>query len=116
MGDTKNKTQWIFPSRIAKAGSVKRVNNAHDEILKGAAKDGIKFNFVIYDFRHTFATRMAQNGIDLATLAAILGHNSLRILERYVTPTDEHKRAAMDRYDQTLVANQQRKAASERQQ
>lgn len=62
----------------------------------------MSFPFVLYDLRHTFATRMAQAGIDLATLAAILGHNSLRIVQKYVHPTAEHKREAMQRYDLTL--------------
>jgi site-specific recombinase XerD len=42
---------------------------------------------------------MAEEGIDLATLAKILGHNSIRIVERYVHPTDEHKKSAMVRYE-----------------
>jgi hypothetical protein len=42
---------------------------------------------------------MAEEGIDLATLAKILGHNSIRIVERYVHPTDEHKKNAMVRYE-----------------
>jgi integrase len=67
--------------------------------LEQAKKDGIELEFVLYDFRHTFATRMAEEGIDLATLAKILGHNSIRIVERYVHPTDEHKKSAMVRYE-----------------
>ena len=54
---------------------------------------------VLYDLRHTFATRMAQAGIDLATLAAILGHSSIRMVQKYVHPTAEHKKSAMLRYE-----------------
>jgi site-specific recombinase XerD len=56
---------------------------------------------VLYDLRHTFATRLAQAGIDLATLAAILG-SSIRLVHRYVHPTAEHKRAAMLPYEETM--------------
>jgi site-specific recombinase XerD len=47
---------------------------------------------------------LAQAGIDLATLAAILGHNSIRIVQRYVHPTAEHKKTAMLRYDEIMRA------------
>jgi site-specific recombinase XerD len=47
---------------------------------------------------------MAEEGIDLATLAKILGHNSIRIVERYVHPTDEHKKSAMLRYEAAQMA------------
>jgi site-specific recombinase XerD len=46
---------------------------------------------------------MAQEGIDLATLAKILGHNSIHIVERYVHPTDEHKKSAMVRYEAAQI-------------
>ena len=67
-----------------------------------AKEAGVSLTFVLYDFRHTFATRLAQAGIDLATLAAILGHSSIRIVQGYVHPTAEHKRSAMLRYDEIL--------------
>jgi len=52
--------------------------------------------------------RLAQAGVDLATVAAILGHNSIRIVQRYVHPTAEHQRAAMARYDAALQATDRR--------
>lgn len=72
----------------------------HQRACKAAGVD-----FVLYDLRHTFATRMAQAGCDLATLAAILGHSSLRIVPRYVHPTAEHQAAAMRRFDSSLQAS-----------
>jgi site-specific recombinase XerD len=47
---------------------------------------------------------MAQAGVDLATLAAILGHSSIRIVQRYVHPTADHKKEAMRRFEQVLAA------------
>jgi len=105
-GDSK----WIFPSPRNPGQHITRLNGAHDRVCAAASESGIEFAFVLYDFRHTFATRLAQAGIDLATLAAILGHSSIRLVQRYVHPTAEHKRSAMLHYDEILRATE--KAAS----
>jgi integrase len=64
---------------------------------------GTVLEFVLYDFRHTFATRMVEAGCSLPALAAILGHSGLRMVMRYVHPQQEHKDAAMLRYEQYLT-------------
>ena len=89
--------EWLFPSRRLPGQHVKRLNTTHDKVCEKAG-----LNFVLYDFRHSFATRMAQAGVDLATLAAILGHSSIRIVERYVHITAEHRRQAMRRYEKAV--------------
>jgi len=101
------KTPWVFPAPRKPGHHITRLNNAHDAVC---TKGGL--SFCLYDFRHTFATRMAEAGIDLATLAAILGHGSIRIVQRYVHPTAEHKRAAMAKYAETMKMSQERQAQS----
>ena len=46
---------------------------------------------------------MAQAGVDLATLAAILGHGSLRVVQKYVHPTADHKKQAMRKFEQAVL-------------
>jgi site-specific recombinase XerD len=105
------KSPWIFPSSRNPGRHVSRVNNAHDRLCEKAQAAGVELNLVLYDFRHTFATRMAEEGIDLATLAKILGHNSIRIVERYVHPTAEHTKSAMLRYEAAQMARAQAEQA-----
>ena len=105
------KSEWLFPSARLVGKPVQRLNNAHDYICAENKKQHrAALSFVLYDFRHTFATRMAQAGVDLATLAAILGHNSIRIVQRYVHPTAEHKKQAMHRYQVALDAAEAERA------
>jgi integrase len=85
-----------------------RLNRAHDRVCEKAAEEGVSLNFVLYDFRHTFATRLAEAGVDLVTLAAIIGHASVRIVQRYVHPSAQHKRNAMLLYEQVLKATEAR--------
>ena len=44
--------------------------------------------------RHTVATRMLQNGIDLETVREVLGHESVTTTELYLHTTSERKRTA----------------------
>ncbi len=43
---------------------------------------GIK-EFTIHDFRHTCASRLLQNGLNLYEVASILGHRDVQTTQRY---------------------------------
>ncbi|MCR4320966.1 MAG: tyrosine-type recombinase/integrase [Candidatus Brocadiaceae bacterium] len=45
-------------------------------------KTGIQ-NFHFHDLRHTFATRLAQRGIDIYKISKLLGHQDIRMTQRY---------------------------------
>jgi len=98
---------WVFPSKRNPGKHITRLKSAHDRLCRQARADGIAFNFVLYDFRHTWATRRAtamQGRFDLASLAAMLGHSSLRNVQKYVHPTAEHQRDLVRKYDEILQA------------
>jgi integrase len=45
-------------------------------------KAGIK-DFRFHDLRHTFATRLAQAGVDLYKISKLLGHKDIKMTQRY---------------------------------
>lgn len=53
----------------------------------------------LHGARHTFATHALLNGVDLATLAELLGHKSVQSTQRYLHLVDKkaHLNAAMNR-------------------
>src|SRR5438874_4357 len=55
----------------------------------------LAIDFRLYDFRHTYGSRMAMAGVDLMTLRELMGHSSITITQRYCHPTPEQKRAAV---------------------
>jgi integrase len=85
------KGECLFPHRKDKDEPMLKVNNAHTTALK---KSKVPY-FRLYDLRHTWATRAVQNGMDLSTVAAILGHSKLNMVTRYAHPQEEHKADAM---------------------
>jgi integrase len=62
------------------------------------SKGGIT-NFRFHDLRHTFATRLAQNGVDLFTIQKLLGHKSYATTERYAHHYTESLRRGINVLD-----------------
>ena len=79
--------------------SLRKRNGNYHYRFQYMRREYIQFNFVPYDFRHTFATRSAESNVDLGTLADLLGHDSIRCVQKYVHISAEHKKSAMKRYD-----------------
>lgn len=95
---------WVFPSPRKPGAHITKLNGPHDRVCQR-----IGLEFVLYDLRHTFATRLAEAGVDGFAIAAILGHSSTRVLSRYIHPTQAHQDAAMTLFDQ---ANESRRLRS----
>ena len=64
--------------------------------MKALKLSGVRF-FVLYSLRHTFLTRLGQNGCDAWTLARIAGHSSISMSKRYVHPSEDAVLDAIER-------------------
>jgi integrase len=90
-------------------GGVKTLLNTlddqHTKVIEAIAKQegAEEMDWVLYELRHTFATRLAQDGCPLPVLAAILDHTDLRVVGRYVHPSQEAQRAAMLHYSRSGI-------------
>jgi integrase len=56
--------------------------------------------FVLYELRHTFASRLSASGCSLPTLARILGHVGLSSIGRYVHPSQQEMDEAILKYSE----------------
>lgn len=54
-------------------------------------------DFHWHDLRHTFASRCVMAGVDLRTLAQLLGHKTLQMVFRYSHLSQSHELAAVER-------------------
>ena len=98
---------FLFPCETDAARPIPKVNNAHDRAVKASKVAP----FRLYDLRHTWATRAAESGIDLVTLAALLGHSKIQMVLRYAHPTQEQQARSVERMEQ-FVATRQMEALS----
>lgn len=73
-----------------------------DKIHLKAVKK-LKYTFRLYDCRHTFATRVVENGIDLVVLASILGHANLKMVMRYAHPSENYKAEAVRKIENSKI-------------
>lgn len=107
-------TPFLFPCQADISRPLPGIQSAHTRALT----DSKVPQFRPYDLRHTWATRAAEAGIDLVTLAAMLGHSRIQMVMRYAHPTQSHQSSATEKLIQHNAeqekierANEMRKAS-----
>ncbi|HJR06630.1 MAG TPA: tyrosine-type recombinase/integrase [Pyrinomonadaceae bacterium] len=98
---------FVFPSTRGgdePSKPIVKLNAAHNGAVTRAKLEP----FRLYDLRHTFATRAAEAGVDLVTLAALLGHSRVQMVMRYAHPSEKHQFEAIRAMEASREAKSQR--------
>ncbi len=81
-----SQSEYVFEGR-------KTVKRAWQKALRLSKIPHCRF----HDLRHTFASRLVMAGVDLVTVAELMGHKDITMTKRYSHPTPEHKKQAIER-------------------
>ena len=86
--DSKEKVFGLTPASIS------------NKIHNFAAKAGVSLH--AHSLRHAFATNLVDRGVNLRSVQALLGHDSLETTQQYLGYNDEQLRQAIDLLDAPL--------------
>ncbi len=93
-GDARvNSSAPVFPSARNDDGALQGTRGWFPSALEEAGIEGYSWHCN----RHTFASRLVMAGVDLRTVAELLGHRTLQMVMRYSHLAAEHKASAVDR-------------------
>ena len=90
---------WLFPSRPP-TRSIDNFEYQWHRIRNEASLPGLR----LHDLRHTWASVAAMNGVDMVTIAKLLGHALVETTERYTHLSDQSVSDAADRVSNRIRA------------
>jgi site-specific recombinase XerD len=96
-----NKSEWIF---YAEKNPNEHLALNTIQCRQKSLREKLGIEFVLYDLRHSFATRVLEGGANPAIVAKLLGHVDLATVHRYIHPADEMLSDAMRVYEETRHA------------
>lgn len=56
-----------------------------------------RVNATLHKFRHTYATRLLEQGADIVTVQHLPGHSDIETIRRYLSPGNDLQRQAVSR-------------------
>lgn len=101
--------EYVFARKDGRP--LKDVKKGFSSALK---KAGIK-NFRFHDLRHTFASHLVMQGVDLRTVQQIMGHKDIKMTMRYSHLSPDYVQKAVEKLDMlwTLFGHQKEESKKE---
>ena len=93
---------------ISKKGNRLAVRTMEDNFKKIVARAdlGASFPVVCHTLRHTFASHLNEEEVDILVIQSLLGHNTPRSTETYIHPSQEKIRKAMEKLPAVIFMNE----------
>ena len=84
---------------VKEGGKKRPASGRYHDLKKSFAsacrRAGIR-DFHFHDLRHTFASQLVMNGVDITTVSKLLGHATLTMTLRYAHLAPDHLKSAVD--------------------
>lgn len=93
------KSNYVFASEVGTKIIGRNLRRGFYDALDRAKIEDFRF----HDLRHTFATRLAQAGIDLYKIAKLLGHKTITMTQRYSHHYPESLRDGVEVLDRAVT-------------
>ncbi len=93
-------TEWLFASQDGNGHITERTAQRVFENAK--VKAGVKKDVSIHTLRHSFATHLLENGIDLRYIQELLGHASSKTTEIYTHVTEKNLKQIQSPLDRLI--------------
>jgi len=91
--------KYVFSSEEGTKILRRNLMRAYYKVLERAKIEDFKF----HDLRHTFATRLAQAGIDLYQISKLLGHKDIKMTQRYAHHCPDSLRSGVEVLDKVIT-------------
>jgi len=95
LGPAYMENNLLFPSLKGKYINAKNLRRSWTRLLKKAGVPYKKF----HSLRHTFATTLLKNGVNIVTVSRLLGHSSIKTTEIYIHVLGDTKADALSVLD-----------------
>ena len=86
-------------------------HHSYSQFPRGAWETAIEraeiTDFTFHDCRHSAASELAMNGASLHEIAAVIGHKTLAMVQRYAHLSEQHTISVVERMNEAVFGDQE---------
>ena len=98
-------SDYLFISKKGNPLAIRTMEDNFKKIIE-ASTINVNFNVTPHTLRHSFASHLNDEGVDILVLQKILGHSTPRSTEIYIHPSEKKVREALEKLPSVLYINE----------